>query len=319
MFTFAHDAVGSLREWLRAERDVPECPAPRRAAAARYVEAARLRLRPARDVWSSPRPVVAATLLRDAVALLALAATAARGVDANDAPPSELLAPLRASAGEMRDEGDAIRVDAALQTHDPLFFDALDDDALRETLGALKREAAWLERRVDLRSPTYMEGTRIGRQVGLALLVLWLGYRALAPLLGARDLALDRPVRASSHQVGTPDPSGLVDGKIGDTYGFHTQVSAPDPSWAIIDLGAETPIRKIVVYNRSDVNLDDGLPFSLDVSSDGASFREVARREAHFGDGTFLSPPWTAKMHERARYVRIRSPHYMALNEVEVF
>jgi hypothetical protein len=125
-------------------------------------------------------------------------------------------------------------------------------------------------------------------------------------------------VRASSHQPGTPDPSGLVDGKMAPNVGFHTDISQKD-AWGIIDLEHATAIRQIVVYNRSDQNLDDGLPVALDVSTDGVTFHEVARRTDHFGDGSFLAPPWSVRVRDYGRYVRVRSKRYLALNEVEVF
>jgi hypothetical protein len=90
----------------------------------------------------------------------------------------------------------------------------------------------------------------------------------------------------------------------------------------IIDLEKSGPIRKIVVFNRSDQDFDLVLPLTLEVSTDGVTWHEVARRTEHFGDGTFLSAPWTARMankDEYGRYVRLRSKHFIALNEVEVY
>jgi hypothetical protein len=311
MFTFARDVA----RWLRAERTVPECPPRQRATAKKYLDAARMRLAPARDVWSAPRPVVAAALLRDAAILLRLAVAAARG----EAPPATTGASMPASIPAPEGPDGAARwVTAAVSSPDPLYFDALDDADLDASIRALKDEVQRLQTQIDFRSDAYWRGTRIGRQASLVIVALWLGYLAVAGLFAQPDLALGKTVRASSHQVGTPDPSGLVDGKIAETYGFHTSTSARDP-WAIIDLGRDMDLRRVVVYNRSDTNLNDGLPFAVDVSNDGSTFREVAHRDAPFGDGSFLAPPWTASIRDHARYVRIRATHYMALNEVEVF
>jgi hypothetical protein len=311
MFTFAREAS----RWLRAERTAPECPAEQRALAKKYLDAARMRLAPARDVASAPRPVVAAALLRDAVILLRLAVATAR----DEAPPTDGGKAAAGSIAAPQGSDETARlVEPAMASRDPLYFDALDDPDLRASVRALRGEARRLEAQIDLRSDAYWQGIRFGRRAALVIVVAWLGYRAFAGLFAQPDLALGKPVRASSHQSGTPDPSGLVDGKIADTYGFHTSTSAKDP-WAMIDLGRATDVRRVVVYNRSDINLNDGLPFAVDVSDDGSTFREVAHRDTPFGDGSFLAPPWTATIHEQTRYVRIRGTHYMALNEVEVF
>ena len=110
----------------------------------------------------------------------------------------------------------------------------------------------------------------------------------------------------------------MVDGKTGGTYGACTQV-AQRPGWAIIDLEREAKLSKIVVYNRGDSNFNDGLPFGIDVSTNGTDFHEVAHRDTPFGDGSFLSKPWSAAVHDRGRFVRIRASWYLALSEVEVF
>ncbi|MGH7270758.1 MAG: discoidin domain-containing protein [Polyangiaceae bacterium] len=316
-------ALGALR-WLRADRTAPACVPSQRALAARYVAAAEERLRCARDV--SLADVVPAVLLRDAIILLTYAAMAARGERAPDVDPVAALAALHAAPGcppsgdhAASDGDDVRRVADAIGSRDPLYFDRMDEEALPLVHATLEREARWLRTQIDLRSPANVKGTRYGRQAGVAIVALWLAHAAFAAVFGPRDLALGKPVRASSHQPGTPDPSGLVDGKIADTYGFHTLVSSHEPSWAIIDLQQIADIHEIVVYNRSDVNFDDGLPFALDLSTDGVTYHEVAHRDKSFGDGGFMSPPWRVKVRDHARYVRVRAKRYMALNEVEVF
>jgi hypothetical protein len=194
----------------------------------------------------------------------------------------------------------------------------MDPEELTASQEALEREALWLGTLVDLRTPTYRAGARVGRIGGLAIAGVWLLYALFHAIFPPKNLALNRPVRQSSHQVGTPDPAGLVDGKIASNYGFHTDVTQRD-AWGIIDLEKAGPIRKIVVYNRSDTNPDDGLPLMIDVSTDGVTFHEVARRTDRFGDGAFLSPPWTFSTRDYGRYVRVRSKRYIALNEIEVF
>jgi hypothetical protein len=305
---------GAIR-WVRVEPALPDYTPSQREVVVRYVAAADQRIRCARD--SALYPAVAAGLLRDALGFL----TRATGIGREghvSVDPVAALAELREAAARVKPEDFVRRIADALEASDPLYFDAMDAADLAPVVDALDEEAWWLRSRIDLRSPTYRAGARVGRMAGLAILGVWLLYALLHMLFRPKNLALSRPVRESSHQVGTPDPSGLVDGKFAPTYGLHTDVNQKD-AWAIVDLEKPTPIRTIVVYNRSDQNFEDSLPLALDVSTDGVTFHEVARRNERFGDGSFLSPPWTARVHEYGKYVRVRSKRYIALNEIEVF
>jgi hypothetical protein len=301
--------------WVRAERTLPEYTPSQRDAVARCAAAADQRLRCARD--SALYPVVAAGLLRDALGFLTRAAAIGREGHAS-VDPVAALAALREASGRAPPDDDVRRIADALEASDLLYFDAMDATELAATLEALDQEAWWLRSLIDLRTPTYRAGTRVGRLAGLGICAAWLLVLLVRVVFPPKDLALGKPVRASSHQPGTPDPSGLVDGKIIPTFGFHTDVNQKD-AWAIIDLERPTRIAKIVVFNRSDHDSDDTLPYWLDISTDGVTFHEVASRPDHFGDGAVLSPAWTVSLHEYGRYVRIRSRRYLALNEIEVF
>jgi hypothetical protein len=317
--TAATTATNLCREalrWVRAERTLPEYTPSQRAVASRCAVAADQRLRCARD--AALYPAVTATLLRDAIALLTRAASVGRN---EHGPSVDVVAALRelwADSGRVVRDEDAIGIGDALEAIDPLYFDAMDDMRLTALREVLEQEAFWLRSQLDLRTPTYRAGARVGRIAGVAIAGLWLLYAGFHAAFPPHNLALNKPVRASSHQPGTPDPSGLVDGKMAPNVGFHTDISQKD-AWGIIDLEHATAIRQIVVYNRSDQNLDDGLPVALDVSTDGVTFHEVARRTDHFGDGSFLAPPWSVRVRDYGRYVRVRSKRYLALNEVEVF
>jgi hypothetical protein len=307
---------------LLAEGAAVEYSPPQRALACKYVEAAGRRLRLAGDLSSADPPLLPAIVLREAVALLVRAATAARDPGADERKLADLntaaaLSKLRRDAGRTATD-DSCRVDDAIAASDPLFFDSLDEEALRLTHDALAREAQWLRAQVDLRTSAHLAAMRMGRVAAVILVLGYLGYGAISALFAPRNLALHQTVRLSSQEPGTPDPSELVDGKRGGTYGAHTQV-AQRPGWAIIDLHREANVKKIVVCNRGDRNLTDGLPYAVDLSLDGKEFHEVARRETPFGDGSLLSPPWTVVVHERARYVRVRATWYLALSEVEVY
>jgi F5/8 type C domain-containing protein len=301
--------------WVRAERTLPEYTPSQRTVVARCATAADQRVRCAQD--AALYPMVAAGLLRDAVAFLTRAASIGREGHAS-VDTVAALGELRAASARVLEDEDVRRIADALEASDPLYFDAMDATELEATLAALEQEARWLRPQIDLRSPTYRAGARVGRTAGVALCAVWLLYLLLGVLFPPKDLALNKPVRASSHQPGAPDPSGLVDGKIAPTFGFHTDVTQRD-AWAIVDLERPGPIRKIVVSNRSDHDSDDTLPYWLDVSTDGVTFHEVATRAEHFGDGAFASPAWTVTLREHGRYVRIRSRRYLALNELAVY
>jgi hypothetical protein len=310
--TFLRDAL----HWVRADRDIPEYTPNQRDVVARCAAAADQRVRCARD--SSLYPPVATGLMRDAVGLLVRAVSVGREEHAPPVDTVAALAALRQSAGREVDEEDARRVADAIEASHPLYFDSMPREELTATYEALERDAMWLDSRVDLRSPTYRKGARVGRIGGLGIVAVWLLYALFRVAFPPTDLALNKPVKASSHQAGTPDPSGLVDGKIAPTFGFHTDVGQSN-AWAIIDLERPTKIREIVVYNRSDHDSDDTLPYWLEISTDGTNYHEVARRAEHFGDGTWVAPAWTVSLHEYGRYVRIHSKRYLALNEIKVF
>jgi hypothetical protein len=293
-----------------------------RAVAAQYQQAAERRLRPARDLAPPAPPLVAAFLLRDAVALLVRAVAATRDRDADHSSIARLdtvatLGDLRRAAHRQPDD-DSLRVDESLTTTDPLYLDALDPADLTRLHFALEREAQWLRGLVDLRSAVNKRATRLGRLAALALVVLYLAAMVVAKAWSRPNLAFHKPVLVSSQQPGTPDPAGLVDGKKGGTYGLHTDIGARDP-WAMVDLQRDAEIHEIVVYNRGDRNLNDGLPYTLELSLDGREFHEVARRDTPFGDGGFLSPPWSARIRGHARFVRVRANGYIALSELEVY
>jgi hypothetical protein len=85
-----------------------------------------------------------------------------------------------------------------------------------------------------------------------------------------------------------------------------------------IDLVDTYAVDQIRVHNRIDQAFDDSLPLVVEVSVDGATFKQLGRREEHFA----ADPPWILKTsHEPARLVRIKvmKRGYLALSEVEVY
>lgn len=201
---------------------------------------------------------------------------------------------------------------------DPLYFDALPASELATTLVSLRGQAHAL--RAVLAGPALLSNVRARWTLAavVAALVMTAGAALWRPF-AARDIALGKRVTASTVFPGY-DLGALVDGVRGtyDGVGAHTRPGASDP-WMMVDLGQMQSIHRIVVDNRGDRNMDDGLPFVIELSDDGDAFREVARRTTHFGDGSFGSPAWVLKLDARARYVRIRAHDYIALSELEVY
>jgi hypothetical protein len=305
---------------LFAVLTAPESTETQRRTVARYAAAAKARLDAERD--ASAAPIARAILLREAVALLVRAVTAGSVQGDTDdiltgGDTVTMLEALRSAAGRAHEDGER-RVDGALASRDPLYLDSLEESERQLLVDALEREAAWLRGQIDLRSAVNVRATRLGRQAALVLLLVYGAYALVSHIFAPKNLALHKPVQVSSQQRGTPDPSGLVDGHKGDTYDLATDTSAQE-GWATVDLQADVPIHKVVVYNRGDMNMDDCLPYVVELSVDGRQFHDVARRETHFGDGGFLSPPWVAPVGGHARYVRLRAKGYVAVSELEVY
>jgi hypothetical protein len=202
-----------------------------------------------------------------------------------------------------------------------------DRDATIERLSGEEREA-FAESVHDLvmrlAEPLEFEANRLGRalfarwtRVLVTVLILggalaWTGNK-ITTKFGKPNLALHRPVTVSSQFPGQgTDHTLLVDGDH-DNLGFHTNI---DPqSWAMIDLGAVKKFNKIVVYNRADGFEERAVPIKIEVSSDNATWKQIAERKETFDK-------WTVKnLHAEGRYVRLKNtpPNYFHLAEVEVY
>jgi hypothetical protein len=163
---------------------------------------------------------------------------------------------------------------------------------------------------VESRTETELDGLRVGRFAAIAV-VLFVCGRALALHYGVHNVALHKPVAASSVAFSKP-ATGITDGRTRDTFGVHTN-EGPHP-FVTIDLERTYRIRKIRVFNRGDGWFDEVLPLSIELSTDGTTFHEIARRTTHFD-------VWDidAGMAD-ARWVRAtKDSGYIALNEIEVY
>jgi len=169
---------------------------------------------------------------------------------------------------------------------------------------------------VEPRTRGELKSSRYARIAGLTgLLALFIA--ALAWSLYRPNLALRKPVTASSrHPASTApaDGSGLTNGIIEPTYGIQT---APGPGWVLIDLQEIRSYAQVKIFNRRDALFDAGLPMFLEISGDGLTYALVDTRTQPFSS----SSPWiyNAPSAPAFRFVRIRSNSLVALTEVEVY
>jgi hypothetical protein len=202
-------------------------------------------------------------------------------------------------------------------TDEATYFDSLAPTELARILDQLRLRARAGARALE--PAAWWRDWRALRSVAVVVVVVavCLGLASFRPF-AARDRALGKKVTASGVLAGH-DLGKLVDGERGEYDTVDAVTSTGSDPWMMVDLGSVVRIRRIVVCNRGDRDMDAGLPYALDVSEDGSSFREITKRTQHFGDGTWLSPPWTVKLDTRARYVRVRAHDYVALSELEVY
>jgi hypothetical protein len=121
----------------------------------------------------------------------------------------------------------------------------------------------------------------------------------VAFVLAPKDVAAGKTWAASSsdwdfERAGSMDKFGHED------LLFHTQ-SEHSP-WLVIDLGAFERVRGIALENRGGCCQERAVPLIVELSIDGQSWQEVARR-----DKTFKS--WETRFRpQSARFVRLRVP-----------
>jgi len=311
-----------IRDWFLLEgpeRRVRALSPERQRLVRKYYEAGTRRVIIADELTDDTGLVSALVLYRAAAGPLAAAVIAA--ADPSATPDGSLvggwdaLAAL-ASSGRIPTPPAALaEARAILSAPDPMTFDDATPETLRAWHTVVKEALRWLRDRVE---PRTLRAIQVNRGVRLAIcgaVVLFLLWRAVGVLFAPTNIALHKKVTISARlpaSVAPVDNSGLVNGEIESDYGILTAVGA---AWVVIDLGAIHPIGEVVIHNRADGWYDEGLPFFLELSLDGTHYTELGRRTEHFS----ASDPWVARGQRRpARYLRIRSEHYVALTEIEV-
>jgi hypothetical protein len=121
----------------------------------------------------------------------------------------------------------------------------------------------------------------------VASIVVVYGISSCLTVFG--DLARNKPWVQSSQWWGGTSPPGMF---------FHTN-DEPNP-WIRYDLGAPTPVHRLLVKNRTDCCSERAVPLVVEVSSDLVNWDTVARQNTNFETWEPSFP--TVK----ARYVRLR-------------
>jgi hypothetical protein len=136
---------------------------------------------------------------------------------------------------------------------------------------------------------------------GLLLLALAalavLGVRAVGKLLEPVDLAAGKPFTQSSKLADCHPEQNECAGVPTKVF-FHTLEEA-NP-WFQVDLGAPTGFSRMTIVNRSDMGEGRAVPLVVEASDDGATWRQLARRDEVFST-------WKPQLGpQRARFVRLR-------------
>jgi hypothetical protein len=285
---------------------------------ARSHELGRARLRAAESVFAldaAPR----LTLLRDAatcfIAALLAGLDPASAEDELDAPSAWEKLKKRTDDGVIPQPPPAVLAARRwLATNQPLEVPGPGEasDALDASFAAVH----WLAGRCDPRSPTR---TRYYRKLGIIAFATALGTTILGLVLIAlqpTNLALAKKVQASSQADGNRRPAGLTNGILELTSGAETKED--DVAWFVVDLGDNTAIDRVVVYNRGDREGDGNVPLELDVGESMEALKNVATRTTAFS----RTSPWAVTgLHRSARYVRVRRTKKgpLVLDEIEVY
>lgn len=122
---------------------------------------------------------------------------------------------------------------------------------------------------------------------------------ALVYVFAPKDVAVGKSWVASSSDWGF-EKIGSMDKFGNEDLLFHT--NREDTPWVIIDLGAFERVRGIEVENRGSCCQERAVPLIVELSTDGNTWQEVARRKKKFqGWETRFRP-------QSARFVRLRVP-----------
>ena len=173
---------------------------------------------------------------------------------------------------------------------------ARDAEIVRRVGNELLHRATAPRREID--AIRVVRLARIGVLLGFLGLICFGGYKGVVAATLPPDIAKGRPWTTSSTYPNFSPQEHTCDGT--ETYViFHTREE--ENPWFQIDLGSVQNIKRIDVRNRMDGLRERAVPLIAEVSEDGRTWREVAKR-------TTVFDTWTAKFAPtKARYVRLKA------------
>jgi len=298
--------------------DCVEFTLPQRNRVFAHFDAGIRRLEGARRLFESGTIVPALVLYRDGALFMMKARLAAS--DASTDVARTGVVDLQRQFVDTLDEGQKIfgarlcEALGSLESVDGIAPDRLprgEAAEMAEELAGLTRQLRELVEPASLREVSRVSHARWAVLIAI-LVVAVLGV--LRWTLHPSNIALHKRATASGTAAPT-SPAAAVDGKAYGNDGF--QSNGPSP-WLTIDLGRRYAITEADIYGRHDCCFDQSVPLAFEVSNDGETFREVAKREAPFE----MFNAWNIKFSSAnvARYVRLHTlkDSVLYLNEVEL-
>lgn len=291
-----------------------------RASMRAYTEAAVRRLTVARDIRGTAQTPVALELYRQGSYFYVLAYLASKDptFDIGTSTPESAYRKLeevleRDAAGP---PAEFARAKPFLLSTDALGPDRMPTDQGEQSAQDLEQTTRWLSRLFDVRSPKELKIARVLRVSIVAASALAIVVYFFMWLLAPKNLAKGRPAVASGAAMFSTVPAGAVDGSKSGQYGYHSALE--ESPWLSVDLGRHYAISSVKVYGRGDGYYDQSIPLALEVSEDGATYRQIAERTEPFS----ASDPWVVKpTGVTAQFVRLHTMRhsYLVLGEVEVY
>ena len=198
-----------------------------------------------------------------------------------------------------------------------LLEQGLDDVAPGEVEQVLQIAREAHARALETLEAAVVEEQRLVRRGQLAVGTLVVTTCLVAAVMGRLllihsapvDLAAGKPFTLSSKWADC-HPEQNECGKFPTRVLFHTL--AESSPWYQVDLGAPTTFSSATIVNRQDMAMPLAVPLVVEVSDDGTTFREVARRNEVFSTWLATFPPQTAR-YFRLRVDRLSTLHLEAV------
>jgi hypothetical protein len=311
-------AAGALRKAVPApgELDATALTPARRTAFFLYFDGARARLDGATELHETDNTVPALLLYADGFSMLARAYGAATAEDPSALDAATTLHAYLDYLGQKYERAARVlRENLPAEPKEPAALDALPAAELRARADELSSVTPEI---VALLTPRKKDaGRRRMVRATVVIVVLLASAVAIARfLIRPENVALHKLATSATTAFNTK-PSGAVNGRIYEQYGFHSDNEASP--WLRIDLGKPYDLTRIRVHGRHDCCFDQSIPMAVELSLDGENFTTLAERHEAFDQ----LDPWDIDPDQpaRARYIRVRTlkKGLLVLTEVEAY